>query len=122
MIRTSLFNNIGGFDPDFFLYNEESELAYRVNKNGFSVYCVPDAQIIHLEGKSMSSDISKRKFGLVSRKLYYKKTHSYFYRVLIDLLFTVKCMVGIIISSITFKKVYIKYWSFALKNGMVELW
>lgn len=122
MTRTNLFEKIGGFDPDFFLYNEETRLAYEVKQNGYSVYSVPDAQIIHLEGKSMTSDISKRKFGLVSRKVYYKKTHTYFYRILIDLVFTVKCILGIFISSITLKNEYIKYWNFALKNGMVELW
>jgi GT2 family glycosyltransferase len=122
MIRTNLFNKIEGFDPDFFLYNEESELAYRVKNNGYSVYCIPDAHIIHLEGKSMTSDISKRKFGLVSRKLYYKKTQKYFNRILIDLVFIIKCLLGIAISTLILKKNYVKYWSFSLKNGMVELW
>jgi len=122
MIRSDLFKEIGGFDPDFFLYNEETKLAFMVKEKGYFIYSVPDAHIIHLEGKSMTSDISKRKFGLISRKIYYKKTQTYFYRVLIDLVFILKCILGIFISTFTLKKGYIRYWSFALKNGMVELW
>ena len=122
MIRADLFHKIGGFDPDFFLYNEETKLAYTVKKNGYSVYSIPEAHIVHLEGKSMSSDIFKRKFGLVSRKIYYKKTQKYTFRVLIDLVFTIKCILGIFISIFTLKMDYFKYWNYALKNGMVELW
>ncbi|MFV0472006.1 MAG: glycosyltransferase family 2 protein [Paludibacteraceae bacterium] len=122
MIRADLFRTLNGFDPDFFLYFEETELAYRVQKSGYSVYSVPDAKIIHLEGKSSESKISERKYALISRKLYYKKTQKFANRIIIDLIFMTKCIVLIFCSIVSFNKAYVKYWLFALKNGMIELW
>ncbi len=52
MIKRDLFDEVGGFDPDFFLYWEEVELINRVKRLGRSVFIVPEARIIHLEGQS----------------------------------------------------------------------
>lgn len=54
MIKKSLFLEIGGFDPDFFMYAEEEEMSWRITEKGFSVYSVPQAKIIHLEGAATS--------------------------------------------------------------------
>lgn len=76
MIRASILNEIGGFDPDFFMYYEESELQYRIKNKGYKIYAVPYAEIIHLEGKSFEFNIKREKASLISRSLYYKKTRS----------------------------------------------
>ena len=52
MIRTSLFNSLGGFSSDFFLYYEDTDLCRRVEKAGYKITSVPTAKIIHLEGGS----------------------------------------------------------------------
>ncbi len=52
MIRKSFINKYGAFDPDFFMYCEDTELSYRVQHLGFGVYFVPRAQIIHLRDMS----------------------------------------------------------------------
>lgn len=56
MIRKELFDKVGGFDKDFFLYCEECELCARVKKIGYSIINVPQASIIHYEGASMQTD------------------------------------------------------------------
>ncbi len=122
LIRAELFEDMEGFSPDFFLYNEESELSYRVQKKGFEVYSVPEAEIIHLESRSMDSEISKRRIGLVSRKIYYKKTQNKASRILIDGVFVIKCLMGLSISLLKRKKSFADYWQYALKNGMIEIW
>lgn len=58
MLKRSLFEEVNGFDPDFFMYGEESELTYRINKLGYKVMSIPNAKIIHLEGAATQSDIS----------------------------------------------------------------
>lgn len=47
MIRADLFNWIGGFDEDFGILGEESDLAWRVWHNGMGVYFIPTARGIH---------------------------------------------------------------------------
>lgn len=53
MIRKSLFDQLGGFDKDIFLYAEEALLCYRViHETGYSIYNIPSSKIIHYEGGS----------------------------------------------------------------------
>lgn len=53
-LRTSTINEIGLFDPDFFLYGEESDYCMRVHKAGYKMYITNSSLIWHkepLEGK-----------------------------------------------------------------------
>ncbi len=82
MIRKTLFDELHGFDPHFFLYFEETELTYRVKNLKYSVWFVPDAQIIHLGEQSGEPDaqkIDKWTFAETwySRFLYAHKTAGY---------------------------------------------
>lgn len=53
MIRSNLFNQLGGFDKDIFMYAEESLLCYRViHECNLKVVNVPSSKIIHFEGAS----------------------------------------------------------------------
>ena len=47
MIKRDAYEKVGGFDDQFFMYGEDLDLCYRVQKAGFKVYYVPDTQIIH---------------------------------------------------------------------------
>ncbi|WP_455620675.1 glycosyltransferase family 2 protein [Parabacteroides sp.] len=59
MVRRSLIDRIGAFDPDFFMNGEDIELCYRIIRSGHKVYSVPDARIVHLEGKSSYIKVSR---------------------------------------------------------------
>lgn len=52
------FNNIGGFDTNIFLYYEETDVCYRLKKNGFKTYFLPHLKYIHLEGKSANRNLN----------------------------------------------------------------
>ena len=80
MLRKSIIDKIGCFDPAFFMYYEDSELCYRVSKNGYKVISVPNAKIQHLCGKSDKMGIANI-WRAKSRDIYYKVTgRSVFYR------------------------------------------
>jgi len=87
MIRTDLFNMLNGFDSDFFLYFEETELTFRVKKLKYKVFNIPQAKIIHLFGKSSSDSDGKIKLSLRSRRLYYKKSYNCFLNYIADGIF-----------------------------------
>lgn len=55
--KKDVFNNIGGFDTNIFLYYEETDICYRLKKNGFKTYFLPELQYIHLEGKSANRNL-----------------------------------------------------------------
>ena len=52
-IRRSVIEKLGFFDPDFFMYYEETEMQYRYYKAGYKSMIIPvGPRIIHLEGGS----------------------------------------------------------------------
>jgi CoA-binding protein len=42
----------GLFDEDFFMYGEDLDLCYRIQKAGWKIYYTPSTQIIHYKGES----------------------------------------------------------------------
>ena len=55
LVRREIFDKLGGFDEDIFMYAEETEFQFRVKKfTNYKIYSVPDACLIHLEGQSFS--------------------------------------------------------------------
>ena len=74
LIRRSLFNQIGGFDENFFLYFEESDLCNRVLAAGWQIILHPRAQIIHHWGKS-TPDSPRIKHIFATSRFYYFRKH-----------------------------------------------
>lgn len=54
LIKTELFNDIGGFDERFFMYMEDIDLCRRIKEKGFTVVLIPDVKIKHSWRKSSS--------------------------------------------------------------------
>ena len=52
MIRGQALAQVGGFDERFFMYCEEIDLCRRVKAVGWGVYCIPQAEIVHLVAQS----------------------------------------------------------------------
>lgn len=73
-IRKKILEKVGIFDSDFFMYFEETELTTRIKSTGKKIISVPQAKIIHLEGKS--TQFKERKFRMFTESKY-----KYFYKV-----------------------------------------
>lgn len=73
IIKKELFEKIGGFDSNFFLYFEEFDLCRRLRKLGFKNYILPDLKISHIWGASTKKNNSSKKYFLKSRFYYFKK-------------------------------------------------
>jgi len=52
LVRREAWLQVGGFDERFFMYCEEIDLCRRIKGAGWEVYCVPQAEIVHLAGQS----------------------------------------------------------------------
>lgn len=118
MIRKSVLCEIGSFDPDFFMYFEESELTYRICKAGYDVMSVPDARIIHLEGQSHKLKESREKMFLISRRLYLKKTlKNNTQYILCQIVYGVHAFVHVIYYSFFRRDIdNLKLWKYRLKH------
>ena len=52
LIKKEVFDAVGLFDENFFMYTEETDLFYRIRKAGWKVQFLSEAEIIHFWGKS----------------------------------------------------------------------
>ena len=52
MVRRDIMKRIGGFDEAFFMYGEDIDLSYRIQKAGFSNRYLAAHPIIHFKGES----------------------------------------------------------------------
>lgn len=52
LAKRKMIEEIGAFDPDFFMYGEDVEWCVRMNRNGWQTVFVPDAEVVHLGGRS----------------------------------------------------------------------
>ena len=53
MVRSRVIKEVGGaFDEDYFMYCEDVDLSYRIQKAGYKNVYYPDATLIHYKGES----------------------------------------------------------------------
>ncbi len=51
-IPRKVFQEVGGFDEDYFMYGEDLDLCYKIKEAGYRVYYNPSTSIIHFKGQS----------------------------------------------------------------------
>ncbi len=66
VVRRDVFEKLGGFDPEIFLYSEETDLCLRVRETGFEVGYVPEVAVSHIGG---ASEDPRDPYIVSSRKL-----------------------------------------------------
>lgn len=72
MVRRSLIDRIGGLDEAYFLFLEETDWCLRAWKAGSKVVCVPEARVVHLQGRA------KDRVRVRARVEYIRSLHLYF--------------------------------------------
>ncbi len=90
MIRWSVFDRIGGFDDNYFLYFEETDFCLRARKAGLSTWYVPASRVMHIGGQS--TNVSNRKavperlpaYWFESRRRYFAVNHGVAYAMIAD--------------------------------------
>lgn len=76
VIRKDLFERIGGWDDQFFLYYEDIDLCKRASKAGYQTVVALNSQITHLGGNSPLENWTRKKHYYQSQDYYFKKHHS----------------------------------------------
>ena len=55
MIRSKLFNDLGGFDRDFFAHMEEIDLCWRLKRLGHKIFYCGSSTVYHVGGGTLSA-------------------------------------------------------------------
>jgi len=101
--KKEIFNNLGGFDENFFLYFEESDFCLRAHKI-YKNYQINTIQVKHNVGSSVEVENTDKKNNLIelynwhfiwSKFYYYKKNYGYvfslfyFFPIIIRIIFKI---------------------------------
>ena len=77
-VRREIFERLGGFDKDYFMYGEDLDICLRIKKLGFRNYYYPGTNILHFKGQSCKT----RRFRTfvefyMAMLIFAKKHHNY---------------------------------------------
>lgn len=77
LIEKSVFDEIGGFDENFFLYKEEEDLCLRLKKfnHNYRVLYYPEVKIMHI-----GSVVAKKKVYFYASWKYFRSKHPFWSR------------------------------------------
>lgn len=53
-VRGKLYRKLGGFDEGYYIFVEDIDLCWRAKKEGWETWLLPEPQVIHKLGRSMS--------------------------------------------------------------------
>ena len=74
MMTKETYEKVGGLDEEFFMYGEDLDLCYRIQKAGLKVYYVHTTQIIHYKGESTRrSNLDETRYFYNAMHLFVKK-------------------------------------------------
>ena len=61
-VKSSVFHEMGGFDPYFFAHQEEIDLCWRMQHAGYSVYACPQSVVFHVGGGTLPQGNARKIF------------------------------------------------------------
>lgn len=72
-VKRSVYNQIKGFDEDYFMYGEDIDISYKALKAGYQNFYYGDTTVIHYKGESTLKDkkYAKRFYGAM--QIFYRK-------------------------------------------------
>jgi hypothetical protein len=73
VMQRNLYNEIGGFDENCFMYSDDIDLSYMVLKKGKSNYYLHETTVIHYKGESTIRDGKYMKRFQEAMNFFYKK-------------------------------------------------
>lgn len=86
LVRRTALDQVGLLDEGYFIYGDEADLQYRLNKAGWKVVFLPNSSIIHFGGRSMDR-WRRRKMVYRGKLMFYKKNYGFVGTFLLRILF-----------------------------------
>jgi GT2 family glycosyltransferase len=87
LFKTGVFEKIGGFDENFFLYFEDTDICLRLRKKGYKIAYLPEAIFYHkLAASTRKEHLKTKLIHNISMFHYIKKNMNYNY-IFLSLLF-----------------------------------
>jgi GT2 family glycosyltransferase len=75
LVRKEVLNQVGFLDEDYFIYSEEVDLCYRIQRAGWRLYWVPQVELVHFGGQSTQQAPTPMFLKLYESKIKYFYKH-----------------------------------------------
>lgn len=75
LLRKKVLDQVGFLDEDYFIYSEEVDLCYRIQRAGWHLYWVPVADVMHFGGQSTQQVPTEMFLHLYRSKIKYFRKH-----------------------------------------------
>lgn len=72
-LKKAVYNEIGGFDEDYFMYGEDIDISYKALKQGYNNYYYGETTVLHFKGESTLRDKNYARRFYVAMQIFYKK-------------------------------------------------
>ena len=86
-VRSELFQEVNGFDNDFFAHQEEIDLCWRLKNSGYKVMVNPQSVVYHVGGGTLNSSSPFKTYLNFRNNLFMLYKNLPFLKLLITLLF-----------------------------------
>jgi len=96
LVRRAALDQIGLLDEGYFIYGDEADLQYRLNKAGWKVVFLPSSSIIHFGGRSMDR-WKRRKMVYRGKMMFYKKNYGFSSTLLLRIMFFVMSLLKLLV-------------------------
>ena len=73
LLKRSVYNEVGGFDEDYFMYGEDIDLSYKITKAGYQNYYFGTSDVLHYKGESTQKDGAYLNRFYGAMHIFYKK-------------------------------------------------
>jgi len=80
LVKREVFEKIGLFDENFFLYIEDIDFCRRASEAGFQIWYLPEAKVRHHQGESFRNQKCGKFFSLKGPKAWERRSLSYYFR------------------------------------------
>ena len=73
LMKRDVYNQVGGFDEDYFMYGEDIDLSYKMLKADYDNFYFGETTIVHFKGESTLKDKTYAKRFYKAMQIFYKK-------------------------------------------------
>ncbi len=72
-LKRSVYNEVNGFDEDYFMYGEDIDLSYKITQAGYQNYYLGSAETLHYKGESTQKDATYLDRFYGAMQIFYRK-------------------------------------------------
>lgn len=118
LLSTAVFQEMGGFDDDYFMYGEDTDICWLIHERNMRVYYFTETEIYHLFGQSSKQINYWREVKTVSAmKLFLKKRRGKHY---LHMYIFLKIITNLIQSIVVLPFLFSEIYRYKLKHICIE--